>query len=793
MKAIQFHNLLASRNKWLAGFAILFSFIACSPTRRLSENEKLLWKNEVEINQQKKYFSKNDILAYVRPETNQKLLGVLRLKLGLYNIGNNGKDSRLRKWLMRIGEPPVMLDTARANRSKEQIKFYLNKQGFFNATVSDSIYFHKRNPKKAYVKFEVQTNKPYYIRNVKYDIYQDIIKANLEGELNKSLVKKGDRYNYNTLDNERARLTNILQNKCFFAFTQELWYVEVDSALDSYQVDVTIRLKKLQNTQLNAATFKKHKIADVTIHCGYNPYTQNQIIDTTLSFRGYEIKYYNGAFVKPEILFLSVFIKSGDFFKKEYLELSYKRLNSLNYFGAINIQFDQQDLADEYPKLATNIYLSPKIKQNVKIESRVTNSGGNLGVSGSLVYGNKNAFKGAELFEISLTGGFESQQIITDDEDDQQSTNRFLSNLELNTIEFGPETRLSIPKFLLPFNPPKFSKTSSPTTVFSTSLNFQERPDYIRSITNFSLSYEWKESDTKKHIITPAEISVIKINPTQEFTDRLIALNDQLLINSYRDHLISALRYSFIYNTQAKTKQRHHTYFRANIESAGNLLNYTNGLGLAEQNENFQELFNIRFAHYLKSDLDLRKYFNFLDKSTFAVRTIVGAGKPLENLNVLPFERSFFGGGANDIRAWQARTIGPGSYTDTSSVISFDKIGDLKITTSAEYRFDVFKYLEGALFVDAGNVWLLNKDNRRIGGLFKPSTFVSEIAVGAGIGARLDFDFFIIRLDAATRLKDPALKQGERWFYQPKTTFEAEQNTSYRQRVIWNLGIGYPF
>lgn len=793
MKAHQ-SIIINLRLKIWSGILIASILVGCSPARKISDNEALIWQNKVRISQSEKYFSRNTILEYVRPEPNQKLFGFIRLKLGLHNYGNNGTDKKIRKWFMRIGEPPALLDSLRTARSTEQIKFYLNKQGFFNATVSDSIYYKNKSKKKAIAQFNITTNRPYYINKVTYEIENINIAASLNSKLKNSLLKTGQRYNYELLDKERDRLTNILHNNSYYAFNKDFWYVEVDSSLGNHSVNVLIKLKVATTSEQSKVAFKMHKLGKVTIHCGFNPYKQNQQIRDTVYYKGYEIIYYDNAKLKPEILFLSTFLKEDDYYQKRYLELTYKRLSSLKYFGAINIQFEQSNLEAKYPILKANILLTPRKKQSFNLESRVTNAGGNLGIAGSLVYANKNAFNGGEVFEISLAGGLESQQIITGTEVKDNGKTGLFRNLELNTIEFGPEVRLIIPKFLVPFTAPNFSKSSNPKTIFATSLNFQQRPDYIRSITNFSLSYEWNETAKKKHIIAPVEISVIKINPSTDFTNRLIALNDQLLINSYRDHLISSLRYSFIYNSQLGSKARKNTYFRGNIESAGNVLNATNALGLAEKKEGHLNLFNIRFAHYIKADIDIREYIRLFNKNVLAMRANAGIGIPQQNLNVLPFERSFYGGGANDMRAWQARTIGPGSYADTSSVISFDKIGDVKLGASIEYRFDIFKYLEGAIFADAGNVWLLDGDNIRTGGTFKSNRFISEIGVGAGAGARFDFEFFIIRLDVATKLKDPALSQGERWIYQTKTNYEKiHGESSYRQRLLWNLGIGYPF
>jgi hypothetical protein len=297
------------------------------------------------------------------------------------------------------------------------------------------------------------------------------------------------------------------------------------------------------------------------------------------------------------------------------------------------------------------------------------------------------------------------------------------------------------------------------------------------------------------------ELSLIKINKSNEFQQRLDELQDLFLNASYSDHLISAIKVSYIFN-QSLSKLTNSFYYRGNAETAGNLLRTVMALTNVERDTlgSFQ-LFGIRYAHYVRTDHDFRYYRKHRDNSSTVFRVFAGIGVPLTNLSVLPFEKSFFAGGANGLRAWRAQTLGPGSFQNV--VTTFDRIGELQIEGNIEYRKKLISVVEGAIFIDVGNIWLLRPDPIRPGGEFEANRFLSEIAIGAGVGARLNFDFFIIRFDLGMQFKDPSLAPGERWVFQPKDEFNErvrnfnENNTrqvnNYSPRLNLNLGIGYPF
>ena len=425
----------------------------------------------------------------------------------------------------------------------------------------------------------------------------------------------------------------------------------------------------------------------------------------------------------------------------------------------------------------------PVTKQNFTLESEVTNTSNNLGIAGSIVYQNKNLAKGAELLEIKLRGGLTAQQNLVKDTI-TASAESFLNSF--NTVQFGPELNLYIPKQLFPFTIFKFQKNASPKTIFTSSLNFQKRPEFYRTLSNISYGFQFKSSEFLRQSFFPFEFSIIKASLSDNFRNNLLKSKDNFLINSFTDHITTVSRYTFTFNNQtSKTSNRFSLfqYAKIDFESGGNVLRGFYNLSKEPKN-NFgsYKIIDIPFAQFLRLAYDYRVFKNIRKLSRLVFRATGGVGKPLENLKVLPYEKSFFSGGPNSIRAWRARTIGPGSYNQVNDA-NFDKIGDMQIEFNLEYRFNIYKFLNGAWFIDAGNIWVLNDDKNKPGADFKFNRFYKEFATGSGFGLRADFSFFILRLDTAIRLYDPTYEENNRFTFNKKPL-----NTT-----VVNFGIGYPF
>lgn len=768
--------------------------IACSPTRRLGDGEYLVHKNVVKSDA--RGISSSEIENLIIQQPNKRILGV-RFHMFVHNLANNGKDKKINRKLMDVvGEPPVVLDTTKVEESKERINRLLAQRGYFDNVIEDTIIYKR---KKAYVHYKIRANQPYRINNFFITTKDPNISRRLDGDLGeKSLIKEGGILNIEQLDKERDRITQELRKVGYYDFNKDFIRFEVDSTLGQNRTDIVMDIRTPSTTE--GDSIKQHKRYRVNNIIVYSDYKINA--DTAsyikVEYNDMQFAYFEEVTVKPKILTQSIFIREKAFYNVNRVEDTYKRLTALKIFSSVNIQFVK--VGDD--QLNCIILLTPAKIQTFSVESRGTNRGGFLGTALNFTYRNRNAFRGAEMFEVSMNGGLESQPTLTEDRFDDESG--LINDFYFNTIEFGPEVSMYFPKFFFPMDHEKISKTANPRTVFTASYNFQQRPDFIRNLSRISMRYQWNESVTKQHIINPIEISVISVEKSRLFRERLEEFNDLFLLTSFQDHMIVSSRYTFLFNNQSLTKVKDVFYYRGNIEFAGNILRGIHNMIDAPQDDiGSYRIFDIRFAQFVKLDNEFRYRKIINNKSSFVSRLAAGAAAPLNNLGVLPFEKGFFVGGANGLRAWRPRTIGPGSYFDSDPRLRFDKIGDIKLEGNVEYRFKLLKMLEGAFFVDAGNVWLVNEDEIREGGKFQAETFLSEIAIGGGVGARFDFNFFLIRLDFAMQLKDPSLNPGERWVHQPKdnyNAFIAEYNAAkgtdfnnYRPRINLNLGIGYPF
>lgn len=717
-----------------------------------------------------------------------------------------GKNPKVYKptigeWMMNvIGEPPSILENTLTKKSSKQISLYLKQKGFFNNKVTDSTAYKKN--KKAEVYYQIKALEPYKIRKTNFSISDTGLFNVIMNSTSNTLLKPGKIYDTQLFQDERLRITNNMKNHGYFDFTKEYIYFKIDSSLNKNRVDINLIIKNpVVNEYINGE--------DSIIEKRHLKYTINNVIissnykegDTPSNF--FEIKNEivhesNHERFKSNVINKQIFVKPGESYSVKHTEITKNKLSGLQTFRLINIQYEKINLDDDKNYLNCRINLTPSSRQSLTFEGKGTNRSGNLGIAGNIIYKNKNTFKGAEILELRLKTGLESQQLTTTE--NNESINENLNGF-FNTIEYGPELSLHIPGLLIPFHM-KTEKYNRSTTTLSSSFNHQNRPDYKRDVLNSSFGYSWNSSKYTSHIFRPMELSLVKIDKSDDFNQRLIDSENSLLINSYNDHLISASKYSFTYSNRSSNKMKNFVFFRSNTETAGNLLRSVSGvLGLEKDENDSYSIFNINYAQYIKQDFDFRIYNVLNKKSNVVYRIYAGAGIALENLNVLPFEKSFFGGGANGIRGWAARTLGPGGLSpiDTTSV-RIDQIGDLQIEFNVEYRFDIYKSFKGAAFVDAGNIWLIDEDPLRPNGKFEVKEFYNQIAVSAGLGARFDFNFFIIRLDAAVKIKDPGLEKGERWIFEPKSNTNALRNIAYGDNYspysyspILNIGIGYPF
>ncbi|MEI8205026.1 MAG: BamA/TamA family outer membrane protein, partial [Bacteroidota bacterium] len=483
--------------------------------------------------------------------------------------------------------------------------------------------------------------------------------------------------------------------------------------------------------------------------------------------------------INPRVLSYAILLRQNEYYKQLKTDQTIARLTDLKVFKFVNITFsditkDTIVNACNKPLLDARIQLNRSPVHVFTLQSEGTNSSGNFGIAANIIYQNRNLFRGAEIFSLKLNGSMEIQQLFT-------STTNVKNNYLFNTFETGVETGLEIPRFLLPGQMEHYSNNFRPTTNIQLGMNYQFRADYNRTIARVSFGYDWKESRFKRHLLYPIEINSVKINPDSAFMAYIQNLSDNRVKYQYTNHLIAAIKYSFLYNNQEFNKVKNFSWFTFNYESSGNLLRLANITLKSTKNESNQyELFNIPYAQYLRFELDFRRYFVFNRQNSVVVRANAGIGFAYGNSPALPFEKGFYAGGSNDIRGWRNRSLGPGSYSSSSEI---ERIGDNKLEFNIESRFPLYKMIKGAVFLDAGNIWLNKKNPDFVGGDFQLDKFIDEIAFSTGVGLRLDFDFFIIRGDFSIPIKNPALSTNRRWTI----------NFLSIKDLILNFGIGYPF
>ena len=775
----------------IISFAAALFLFSCMPVRK-AERNGFLKKNNLEITGHK--VDKGDLEDFIQQEPNKKLLGVLWFKPWLYQKLDSSKNTGVNKWLRsNLASPPVYFNISEAQRSTEMMSQYLFSKGFFDAEVAFS---EKEKNDKVSVTYNIQTREPYYIQNINYQFQDSLLKPWVLQDTAEALIKAGDKYDSYILDDERERITGNLREVGYYRFNKEYVRYLVDSSLRGNQLDVHVQLlpRKYPSpdvpNKMLTRSHKRYKINRIIVHPDQkmvgSTATKSDTVqlqyresvrDTTTT--PYTFIYDLPMRVKPVTYMRRIKMSPGDWYDQRKAQRTYSGLAGLKITRFVNIDFTQTnsyDIQDSVGGLDCKININRKPVHSLSLETEGTNTAGRPGLASRLVYTNKNIFRGSEVFNISLTGAVEAQG------NTLESDNKFLI---FNTIESGIDANLTIPHFLLPVRPEFFSKDYHPTTNIRTGYNYQKRPDYVRYILNASLGYSWRQSETKRHMLTPLNINAVKIFTEPGFEERLDSLVNQKYREQYTNHLLASLKYSFIYNTQNISEYGDFFYLRANAESSGILMDFLHQYaGLGGEQSGYNTLFNIRYAQFLRTDFDFRYYHYLNQKNTLVFRTLFGVGIPYGNSDALPFEKGFYAGGANGMRGWRVRTLGPGGYNDPDAG-GFDKIGDLQLEFNTEYRFPIYSFFEGALFADAGNIWLLDKSSDDYPkGHFDLDTFMQQMAIDAGFGLRLDFQFFTLRVDAALPLREPSKPAGSRW----QGMSEMEFND-----VVWNFGIGYPF
>ncbi|MEN4758980.1 BamA/TamA family outer membrane protein [Chryseobacterium sp. C39-AII1] len=760
-----------------SGFAAVS--LSCSNVKYLKEGQMLYTGGEVKIeNDTISKKEKNELQAALEanlvPKPNSTILG-LRPKLYFYNIAKEPKkDKGFNYWLKyKMGEKPVLLGDVDREFNKDIIENYSENKGYFNAKAT---YDTVSKNKKAQVIYTLKPGARYLIRNVKFQQDSTLVNKEIQATTDKTLLKQGNPFDLDVIKSERERIDNGLKERGFYYFSGDNIIVQADSTVSkNHKVELNVKLKddtpKLATEQFSidkVVVFPSYNIQDVkdgkyqvpmpTDSLPKYAYDNIYVIDPQHKF-------------KPKIFDRALYFKKGDLYNRSNHNLSLNRLISLGVFKFVKNEFVVSDSLNH--KFDAYYLLTPRQIQSLRLEALGrTNSANYAGSELNLNWTHRNFFKGAEQFKASVYGAFDVQMGGGDN--------------SKNLFRAGTNVQLSIPRIVAPF---RFNSSSAfvPRTNISLGYEFQNRREYY-TLNNFtgSFGYNWKENARKEHELKVIDITLVSPANVTKLYDSIATT--PALKRIVEKQLIFGPTYTYTY-TNTMLPKTNTIYYKGTVDLAGNITGLVTGANAKKDKQ--KEIFGIPFSQYAKIENDFRFYHKLAEKSSFATRFIGGIAYPYGNSEFIPFSKQFFSGGSNSIRAFRARTLGPGSFDPRTIPVGtlLDQSGDIKLELNAEYRANLYKFLNVAAFVDAGNIWLLHDDPFRPGAKFSKD-FLNEVAVGAGFGLRLDFSILILRLDLAMPLRVPYYEKGDRWTFD-RINFG---DSSWRKdNLILNIAIGYPF
>jgi outer membrane protein insertion porin family len=752
---------------------LLALLAACSNTKYLQEGQYLYLGAKVNIENDsisKKSRSKleDELTSLTRPLPNRKTLG-MRLRLYAYNFaGNPKKEKSLAGRLKyKFGEPPVLLNQVNLDYNTAILDNYLENNGFFDVTTTADTVI---KGKKATAVYTVAAGKPYSINEVVYETDESFIGLSVQQAQYGSILRKGEAYSLDRIKTERERIDAYLKQNGFFFFNPEYLSIDVDSSIGNRQVNYFLKIKPTTPTEAKQMyTIKDTYVySDYRLNTGYSDTsTKNAVLYNGITIIDRTRNY------KPRIFDQTLQFESGDVYSRNDHNLSLNRLINLGIFKFVKNRF-VIDSNYAQARLNTYYYLTPMPKKSLRLELNGTTKSNNLvGSQLSLSWRNRNTFKGGELLTISALGGAEVQ---------------YGSRLKgYNTYRGGLETSLSIPRVIVPFF--KFNTSSAfvPKTNIMLAYDFL-RKEKLYTLSSFrtSYGYNWKENIYKEHQLNPISINYVlpsSVSPEyQAAADTVYTLRK----NIERQFVLGST-YNYTYNQAIDGFKTNTFYFSGTADVSGNLFGALFGRGNSFDNPH--TIFGNAYAQYVKLEADFRYYRKLSENTILANRIILGGALPYGNSREVPFIKQFFIGGNNSIRAFRTRSIGPGTYDGTQYELFPDQSGDIKLEFNTELRAKLFSVVHGAVFVDAGNIWLYRDNPEKPGANFTKN-FLRELAIGTGVGIRIDVSILVLRLDVAFPVRKPWLEDGKRWIF---NTIDLGDKQWRRDNLILNLGIGYPF
>jgi len=787
--------------------SVLLSATGCHYTKHLGKNQYLLRKNSIKLKSEHPMANRGELMdnlaKIIVQKPNSYFFKAIPVKLSLYNKRYNKVHSRPDSSLPKKYERPVVYDSATLIRSAENMRGYLFNQGYFNAKVKDTVVFRK---KKAFVIYSINAGTDYVINKIILKIGDSTIARLVKDNMNASLFQKGKEFTNGMADDERSRITAVIRNNGFYKFNQENVSFQLDTFDKAYFKDIESPFQAAVNyveapkknkkrpqadieyiikLEDDSAAYQKFYIGKVNVFPDYSDKPAD-LADTNMKIRhisGIDFKYHHN-FVHAWILYEHIFLYPGNHFSQADYDKTHSKLNELGIFQYIRLELKEDQKKKD--TLNCNIYLTRSKRYdfgtNYEISSGSTYA---LGHQVGVNFKEKNFLKGSNLLTIGVNGGLEYAY---------QPGSTFINNFSILTRSYGAYASIDFPKFLAPIGAYLFSNSNLPHTIIGGGENVVDRVEYFKLInTSGNFSYSWHQSQTVTWNLSPVFVNIIRL-PIETDSFKKVLDSNTYLRNSYKQNFIEGENISITFDDINKKHGRNYSYLKLGIEEAGGVLGAVNQLGDA-----LNDLYKIQYAQYTKFDFDARHYLN-VRHSVFAFRFYGGVGIPYGQSDALPYIKQYFAGGPYSLRGWRIRTLGPGSYYNAANANNTNQIdltGDIKLELNGEYRFPITPLfagaikMNGALFFDAGNIWLTKKDVNYPGGEFELNTFGQDIAADAGIGARFDIaSFLTVRTDVAIPVKEPYVGANYGWVTRQIDLYDPSWRAN---NVIFNISIGYPF
>jgi outer membrane protein assembly factor BamA len=766
--------------------------LSCSSVKFVKDGEYLL--DKVAIESDIRQYKSAELRPYLHQQPNFKAFGLMKWQLYVYDWSGADADKWINKQLRKLGEAPVILDTTLVEQSAEELERFLTNKGYTDAGVTTSI--DTTRYKKAVVTYHVTGNEPYIIRDYQMKFGDPMIDSIarlkppprmwIETAFRSApddympVIKEGDLFDRDLLDKERQRITSLLRRNGYYAFNKDNLGYLADSSYKQKVVDMEMLLHPYRQVMPDGSVtelpHRPYYIKDVTVLTDYDPLRQDgdepfTPTDTVKAGTISVIYGRSGRTLHPDVLRRSNYLTPGSQFNERSLEQTYSSFASLHALRSVNIRFSETEESDTM-KLSAIIFTSPSRPHGFGVDIEGTNSAGDLGFASSMNYQHRNLFKGSEIFSAKIRGAYESLS----------GNTAFGLN---NYWEIGGEMSLSFPQFLLPFTHESFRRRIHASTEFGLSYNRQTRPEYERAVVSGKWGYNWQNrgNSQARHSFSLIDVDYLflpRINA--DFKESLPAATRQY---NYIDQFIVSSSYSYSFsNYDPRYRQRNTHSLRTSVELAGNLLYALSNLTNVWKEDNGRyKLFGIEYSQYAKLDVDFSKGFILDNRSRLAFHLGVGIAVPYGNADQIPFDRRYFSGGANSVRGWSVRSLGPGSMSKDSADF-IRQSGDIRLDVNLEYRTKLFWKFELAAFADAGNIWTIRPYSSQKNGSFNFTRFYREIAFSYGLGLRLDLDFVLFRIDTGFKAYDPQEQGIRRW---------AISRPGSSDNFAWHFAVGYPF